>query len=50
VRRESGGNVYTGCFEIDGKVREMEGWLCPALGLYYPEAPARLYVQLREAA
>jgi Family of unknown function (DUF6717) len=22
-----------------------EGWLCPALSLYYPEAPAHLYVK-----
>ncbi len=47
-REESGGNVYKGRFEVDGKVKEMEGWLCPALNLYYPEAPKKLYVQIRE--
>ena len=26
----------------------MEGWLCPALNLYYPVAPKKLYLQLRE--
>jgi hypothetical protein len=36
-------------FEIEGQIQEMEGWLCPALNLYYPEAPKKLYVQLREA-
>jgi hypothetical protein len=30
-------------------VQEMEGWLCPALNLYYPDAPKKLYVQVREA-
>ena len=49
VREENGGNVYRGRFEIDGDVREMEGWLCPALNLYYPDAPKKLYVQVREA-
>jgi hypothetical protein len=49
VREEGGGNVYKGRFEIEGDVREMEGWLCPALNLYYPEAPKKLYVQVREA-
>jgi 3-polyprenyl-4-hydroxybenzoate decarboxylase len=49
VREDSGGNVYKGRFEVDGDVQEMEGWLCPALNLYYPDAPKRLYVQVREA-
>ncbi len=49
VRAESGGNVYLGRFDIDGRVQEMEGWLCPALNLYYPDAPQKLYVQLRKA-
>ena len=43
------GNVYQGRFEIEGQTQEMEGWLCPALNLYYPEAPKKLYVQVREA-
>ena len=27
--------------------REMEGWLCPALLRYFPEAPKELYVQVK---
>ena len=46
-REDCGGNVYKGQFEIDGEVKEMEGWLCPALNLYYPDAPKKLYVQVR---
>ena len=49
VREDSGGNVYKGRFEVDGEAKELEGWLCPALNLYYPEAPKKLYVQFREA-
>ena len=49
VREENDGNVYRGRFEIDGDVREMEGWFCPALNLYYPEPPTKLFVQVREA-
>ena len=49
LRAETGGNVYKARFEIEGHMREMEGWLCPALNLYYPEAPMRLWVQVREA-
>ena len=45
VREECGGNVYKGRFES----QEIEGWLCPALNLYYPEAPKKLYVQIRMA-
>jgi hypothetical protein len=26
---------------------EMEGWLCPALGLYFKVAPARIFVQAK---
>jgi hypothetical protein len=48
VREEDGGNVYRGQFEVEGDMQEMEGWLCPALNLYYPEAPKQLYVQIRE--
>ena len=43
VREDSGGNVYQGRFEVDGRVQEMEGWLCPALNLYFPDAPRKLY-------
>lgn len=49
VRAESGGNVYTGRFEVEGGAQEMEGWLCPALNLYYPDAPKKLWVKIREA-
>jgi hypothetical protein len=35
------GNWYRGT--VAGE--EMEGWLCPALGLYFETAPARLFVQ-----
>jgi hypothetical protein len=34
------GNWYRG--RVGGK--EMEGWLCPALGLYFTTAPARIFV------
>ena len=30
---------------IEGK----DGWLCPALMLYFSEAPAKLYVQVKAA-
>jgi hypothetical protein len=40
-RAESGGNVY---YEAQ---LDLEGWLCPALLLYFPEAPKQLYVQTR---
>lgn len=36
-----GGNWYSGT--VAGQ--RMEGWLCPALGLYFPAALARLYVR-----
>jgi len=35
------GNWYKG--DIAGQ--EMEGWLCPALGLYFKAAPARIFVK-----
>lgn len=47
LREESDGDVYKARFEIEGQSRELEGWLCPALRLYYPEAPPKLYVQVR---
>lgn len=49
VREEGDGNVYTGRFEVEGEVQKMEGWLCPALNLYYPDPPQKLYVHIREA-
>jgi hypothetical protein len=48
LRAEAGGNVYRGRFQIEGEMRDMEGWLCPALNLYYPVAPKKLWVQVRE--
>jgi hypothetical protein len=42
-REEGGGNVYGWADQ------NMEGWLCPALLKYFPQAPARLYVQVRPA-
>jgi hypothetical protein len=35
------GNWYKG--EVAGRV--MEGWLCPALGLYFKSAPRRIFVK-----
>jgi hypothetical protein len=35
------GNWYKG--EVAGQT--MEGWLCPALGLYFKTAPARIFVR-----
>jgi hypothetical protein len=40
-REESGGNIYYAA-QLD-----MEGWLCPALLKYFPEAPKQLYVQTK---
>lgn len=36
------GNWYQGA--VAGQ--EMEGWLCPALGLYFGSAPARIFVRI----
>jgi len=49
IREETGGNVYRARFEVAGETQELEGWLCPALNLYYAEAPRKLYVQVRPA-
>ena len=40
-RAESGGDWYY------SPQMDMEGWLCPALLKYFPQAPKALYVQLR---
>ena len=40
-REEGDGNVYL------WPEKEMEGWLCPALLRYFPEAPEKLYVQVK---
>lgn len=44
IREEMGGNIYRWA------ETSQEGWLCPALALYYPEAPKTLFVKLREAS
>jgi hypothetical protein len=44
VRAEGGGNVYA------WKETGTEGWLCPALLRYFPEPPAKLYIQVKPAA
>ena len=43
-RAESGGNCY---YSAD---LDMEGWLCPALFRYFPDAPASLYAQIKARA
>ena len=43
VREEYEGNVYR------RPDTDEEGWLCPALLLYFSEAPKRLCVQFKEA-
>jgi len=40
-REESDGNVY------HAEKLKLEGWLCPALLRYFPEAPKQLYVQVK---
>jgi hypothetical protein len=39
LRQESAGNWY----HLEGT--DMEGWICPALFEYYPDAPKELYVK-----
>jgi hypothetical protein len=43
-RAESGGNWYY------ASQFGMEGWLCPALFKYFPEAPRELYAQVKPRA
>jgi hypothetical protein len=43
-REEDGGNWYY------SKQLDLEGWLCPALFRYFPEAPKQLYVQIKSRA
>jgi hypothetical protein len=40
-REEGGGNVY-----YSGEL-DAEGWLCPALLLYFDDPPAEIYVQVK---
>jgi hypothetical protein len=42
-REEGGGNVYRWA------EKRMEGWLCPALLRYFPQAPEKLFVQVKAA-
>jgi hypothetical protein len=50
VRFEYNGDIYR-IAEVFGmkvvSIQNMEGWLCPALRLYYPEAPAKIYLQVK---
>ena len=39
IREEHGGNWYR------WSERDMEGWLCPALFLYFPAAPQDIFAQ-----
>jgi hypothetical protein len=41
-RREEGGGNWYYAAQLD-----MEGWLCPALLNYFPEAPEQLFVQTK---
>ena len=41
VREEDGGNVYR------WSEKDMEGWLCPALFMYFDQPPEKLYVQVK---
>ena len=42
-RREEGGGNWYYCEELD-----REGWLCPALYLYFETAPEHIYAEFRE--
>lgn len=44
TRAESGGTWYR--WTATGQ----EGWLCPALFRYFPEAPEKLYIQIKPAS
>jgi len=41
------GNIYETTLEQGGEQVTQQGWLCAALGLYYPEPPKNLYVTVR---
>lgn len=43
LREETGGSWYR------RQETGQEGWLCPALLRYFPEAPRTLYVQVKPA-
>ena len=46
TRGDYGGTWYrTGATSEHPDTPEAEGWLCPALFKYFPEAPERLYVK-----
>ena len=46
---KNSGNVSEAGSRSTVTCERWEGWLCPALNLYYPDAPKKLYVQVREA-
>jgi len=50
VRAQGSGNVYEWQLDREDEESVMEGWLCPALNLYYPDAPKRLYFEMRQVA
>ena len=40
-RAEFAGNVYS------WDAAQVEGWLCPAMNLYFERAPAKLFVEIK---
>lgn len=43
---ELGGTWYS--LHLPNQTKPMMGWLCPALNLYYPRSPRKLYVAMRQ--
>lgn len=44
MREENGGNWYT------TEEPKMEGWLCPAMYLYFDHAPSEIYIRAERSA
>ncbi|MEO6862876.1 MAG: DUF6717 family protein [Microcoleus sp.] len=42
LKSEYGGNLYR------WKSKNLEGWLCPALFKYFPEAPPKFYCKAKK--
>ena len=42
---ESASQIFGNWYKGDVAGTEMQGWLCPALGLYFQSAPARIFVK-----
>jgi hypothetical protein len=40
----SSSQIFGNWYKANLSGQEMEGWLCPALGLYFKAAPTRIYV------